>query len=270
MNGASPIFVDVKIDQTICPVSAAKAINKKTKAIMLVHFTGVLADYKSIKKIIKKKNILIIEDAAQAFGANFGDKYAGNLGDISIFSFNPMKILQGFGEAGAVLCDTKKINNKIRELRHLGTTVKNPNLCNYIELNHKIDELHAALLIESFKNFKRETQIRKKLISRYIKLLKDVCIYSDHDVSRSSGYDYQILVKDRNRLQSYLKKRKIETRIKHPILLCNQKTYKNNKKMNIKNAQMICKHSLSLPLHKYLNFNEQNRIISEIRLFYKK
>ena len=270
MTGARPVFVDIKLDQTICPLSVAKAINKKTKAIMIVHFTGLLADYDTIRKIVKNKKILIIEDAAQAFGAKYKKRRAGNFGDISALSFNPMKVLKGFGEAGAVLCDSKKIYDKIIELRHLGTSAKNPDVCNYIELNHKIDELQAGLLLESLKNFRPEANIRKKLILNYTKKLKSFCIFSDHNVSRSSGYDYQILIKNRDKLKQYLESKNIETRIKHSVLMCEQKMFSNEKIMNIKNAKMISKHSLSLPLHKRLSFAEQRRVISEIKQFYKK
>jgi len=270
MTGAKPVFVDVKLDQTICPLSVAKAINKKTKAIMIVHFTGLLADYDAIKKIVKSKKILIIEDAAQAFGAKHKKRLAGNFGDISAFSFNPMKVLRGFGEAGAVLCDSKKIYDRIIELRHLGTSVKNPDVCNYIELNNKIDELQAGLLLESIKNFRHEANVRKKLILNYTKKLKNFCIFSDHDTSRSSGYDYQILTENRDKLKQYLENKNIETRIKHSVLMCEQKVFRNEKIMNIKNAKMISKHSLSLPLHKRLSFIEQKKIISEIKQFYKK
>ena len=269
-TGAKPVFVDVKMDQTICPISAAKAINKKTKAIMMVHFPGLLADYEGIKKIIKNKKILLIEDAAQAFGTKYNGKYAGNMGDISTFSFGPMKVLGGVGEAGALLCDSKKIYLKVKQLRHLGTKIGNIDVNTDIELNHKIDELHAALLIEKLKHFKEDIKYRKKLISNYVRGLRGLCIYSKCDLKRASGFDYQILVNERNRLKKYLEKKNIEVRIKHPHLMCEQIKFKNEKTMNIKNAKMIIKHSLSLPLHKRLSFNDQAKIINEIKLFYKK
>jgi len=269
MTGARPVFVDVNLDQNISPKDILQAINKNTKAIMMVHFKGIIADYYNIKKIANTNSLLLIEDAAQAFGASISGTYAGNLGDISSFSFNPMKVLQGFGESGAVLTNSIKTNLKIKKMRHLGVDVKNREISNYIELNSKIDEIQASLILENLKNLKKEIQIRKKIIQNYVNELKNFTIDCSYDLNNSSGYDYQILVKKRYRLKNYLNNKKIETKVKHPILMADQSTFKKNKKFNLKNARWICKHSLSLPLHRNLSQKDQNYIIDSIKYFYK-
>ena len=267
MTGAKPVFVDVLLDQNIDPYQIPQAINKKTKAIVAVDFTGIIADYKLINKIAKSNSLFIVEDAAQSFGAKHNNIYAGNFGNISSFSFNPMKVLKGYGEAGAVLTNSNKISLEIKKMRHLGMDVKNKEKCTNKEVNSKIDELQASLLIESLKDLKNEIKIGKKLIQNYRSGLKNHVIYCDYDLSKSSGYDYQILVKNRNKLKNFLQEKNIETKIKHPILMPNQIVFKKMKKYKIKTSEKICKHSLSLPLHKYLSESEQEYIISLIKNF---
>ncbi len=269
MTGATPVFVDVNIDQNVSPNEIKKAINKKTKAIMMVHFKGIIADYDSIKKIAKSNSLLLIEDAAQAFGAKLNNNFAGNLGDISSFSFNPMKVLQGFGESGAVLTNSNNTFLRIKKMRHLGVDIKNREISKYIELNSKIDEIQAALIIENLKNLNEEVKLRKKIIKNYISELKKIVIDCNYDLKSSSGYDYQILVKNRNKLKDFLYAKKIETKIKHPILMADQPTFKKAKKFSLKNARWICKHSLSLPLHRNLSQTNQEYIIDSIKKFYK-
>ena len=109
----------------------------------------------------------------------------------------------------------------------------------------------------------------KKIIQNYVNELKNFTIDCSYDLNNSSGYDYQILVKKRYRLKNYLNNKKIETKVKHPILMADQSTFKKNKKFNLKNARWICKHSLSLPLHRNLSQKDQNYIIDSIKYFYK-
>ena len=267
MTGAKPVFVDVKLDQTISSDHILEAISNKTKAIMMVHFTGVVADYNNINKIAKSNSLLIIEDAAQAFGAKFNHKYAGNLGDISAFSFNPMKVLPGYGEAGAVLTNSNKVYLELKRKRHLGMDIANTEKCTSVELNSKIDELQASLLLQSLKELKKEIKIRKNIIKNYISELKDFTIYNKYNLNNSSGYDYQIIIKNRDKLKKYLQKKNIETKIKHPILMPNQPIFKKMKRYKLNTAELICNNSLSLPLHSYLTKNDQDYIISAIKKF---
>lgn len=266
--GAKPIFVDVNLDQNINSLKIEKKITKKTKAIVFVNFTGQLADFKNIKRIAKKYSIKTIEDGAQSFGAKKDNSYSGKLADISTFSFNPMKVLKGFGELGCVLTDNKSTYIKIQQLRHIGLNEKNSEVLEDIDLNHKPDELQAYLLIESLKFYKSEISKRKKLISYYKKKLTNEVIWCNHDTAKSSCYDFQILVKDRDNLYKYLIKKKIEVRIKHPLLMSDQKVFKS-KDYDLSNSKFIVKHKISLPLHKRMTFKDIDYIAENIRKFYK-
>ena len=121
LTGAKVITVDCnELDTNIDISKIKKLITPKTKAIIPVHYGGKIADMNAIVKIAKKHNLIVIEDASQAFGSKINDKYAGAMGDIGCFSLNPMKPLGALGEAGIVLTSSKKIYNKLKALRYNG------------------------------------------------------------------------------------------------------------------------------------------------------
>ena len=216
MTGATPIFADVEKNRNISIESVKKLISSKTKAILTVHFTGLLSPIKELKKLAKTKKIFLIEDTAQAFGT-LKKKMAGSFSDISTFSFNPMKVLQGYGEAGAVLTNSKSLSVKLKKLRDLGLQTKNREICDFVSLNYKMDELHAYFLLVSLKHYKSDIKKRKSLIKSYQKNLNGIVKNCDYDLKVSNGYDYQILVNKRDKLMSYLKKR-YRNKIKTPFI----------------------------------------------------
>ena len=118
-----------------------------------------MCDMEKICKIAKKFNLFVVEDAAQAFGAKYKKKYAGNYSEVAAFSMNPMKCLSGFGEAGLIGTNSKKIYEKIKNLRYAGTTSDPKKLvtnnCLEISLNHKMDTINASMLLVSFKYFNK-------------------------------------------------------------------------------------------------------------------
>ena len=228
--GAKPVFVDTNLDQLINIDELSYKISNKTKAVIVVNFLGKIPNYSKIEKICKKNNLFLIEDAAQSFGASRDKRKSGNFGDISTFSFNPMKVMQGFGEGGGISTNNKKIFNNILNLKHLGTSYKNPEVAINIEGNHKFDELHAYLLMENYKNLNIEINARKKLINYYLKLLKNkpYVNYLNKDYKYSTCYDFQVIFNGkRDSLKKYLLRNSIETRVKHPIIMPHQKIFKN-------------------------------------------
>ena len=118
--GAKPIFADVGQDLNLDPSSIEKLITKKTKAIMPVHWTGRICDMDKIKKIAKKNNLLIIEDAAQGMGSYYKGKHAGNFSKVAAFSAHPLKNLNGIGDSGFITTNDKKIYEKIKLYRNHG------------------------------------------------------------------------------------------------------------------------------------------------------
>ena len=266
MLGAKPIFVDVNLDQNINADLVEKKITKKTKAIIAVHFKGIICDVLKLKKLSSKYNIYLIEDVAQAFGSTLKKNPAGSFGHISCFSFNPMKVLKSFGELGGVTTNSQKYFKKIQSLQYLGTI--NKETCVDVDLNSKSDEIHAYLVENSLKYLNKDINLRKKIIKNYQKFLPNKIINKEYKITISNGYDYQILVEKRDELIDFLKKNGIETRVKHPLILNDHPAHYTNEVFKI--AKFIKKHSLSMPLHDKVGRNEIIYISNKIHQFYEK
>ena len=170
MVGAKAKFVDVDEDCNIDPNLILKKINFKTRAVIVVHFYGKIAQIEKIRKICKKNKLILIEDCAQAFGAKIKNGYAGSFGDFGIFSFGPMKVHGGIGDAGAIVCKNRNYYKKLISLRQCGT-IKNE-IAIYPEIKHTLDALHAAILNENLKIFKKTRANRIKIAKQYISHLK--------------------------------------------------------------------------------------------------
>ena len=168
--GAIPVFADVE-KETGCldPKSIKKLINKRTKAIIVVHQFGIPADMDEIMKLAKRNKIKVIEDCAQAHGAKYKNKLVGSIGDIGVFSFNVNKTIQT-GEGG--ICTTKddEIAYRLKLIRNHGEAVVGPaeykNILNIAGFNYRLTELQAAIAIEQFKKLKNFNNQRLDLVNR--------------------------------------------------------------------------------------------------------
>src|SRR3989338_6726096 len=139
--GAVPICVDVRDDFNINPNLIEPAITKATKAIVPMHYCGSMCEMDRICEIAEKHNLYVVEDAAQAFGAEYRSKKAGSFSKVGAFSMNSMKPLASYGEAGIVVTDDREVYENVRMLRHAGTK-SDPkkvitNESHYVALNHK-------------------------------------------------------------------------------------------------------------------------------------
>ena len=256
--GAIPVFADIKEDFNIDPKSIESRINNKTKAILPMHYAGKLCDMKAITKIAKDNNLLIIEDAAQAFGSSQEGIFAGKFSDAASFSFNPMKTLGGFGEAGIVVTDNEETYERIKRLRHAGTN-SDPrkiitNDCIEVSLNHKIDTINASLLLVALdelpKKMKRRQEIASKLnnnLSKYITYQK----IKDNEIH--ARYVYPIMTERRDELKVHLEKNNIETKIMHFPLACDAKVYKKYNKYPLPQSYNLIKKNLIIPSHEKLS-----------------
>ena len=170
---AIPIGVEVDNDFILLLMTLRK-ITKKTKAIIVVYFTGYYKKIKELKAFVKKEESLKNEDCAQSFGSLNQKEPNGKFGDLSCFSMNPMKVFGGYGDAGAVCVDSLKIANKIKSLRYAGTI--NKEIVIDLDLNHKIDSLQALILLKQLKFLK--SKIRKRIQNAVI-LRKRIDFKSD-------------------------------------------------------------------------------------------
>jgi perosamine synthetase len=146
--GAIPVFADVDNNGSLDPLSIEKLVTKRTKAIMVVHQFGIPADMNQIMSIAKKYNIKVIEDCAQAHGAQYGNQYVGTIGDIGVFSLNVNKTIQA-GEGGVCVTNDKDLHYRLSLIRNHGEAVvgaaKYENITNIAGYNYRMTELQAAV-----------------------------------------------------------------------------------------------------------------------------
>jgi dTDP-4-amino-4,6-dideoxygalactose transaminase len=267
--GASVRFVDIdEKTYTMDPEKLEYFIennNKKEKirAIIPVHLYGQMADMVSIKKIAEKYDIKIIEDSAQAHGAEYNGKKPGYYGDLATYSFYPGKNLGAFGDAGGITTNDEILSNTLRMLANHGRVDKYEH---YIEgYNSRLDTIQAAVLRVKLKHLDKWTNLRKQKVIIYNDFLKevpDIIIPSENEKSRHVYHVYVVRVKNRNLIKEKLKEKGISAGIHYPIPLHLQKAYDylNYKNGDLPVTEMVSKEILSLPLWPEIS-NEQIEII---------
>jgi dTDP-4-amino-4,6-dideoxygalactose transaminase len=250
MTGATPVFVDIGDDLNLDAADLEGVITSRTAAILPVHFTGRLCDMPAILDVAKRHDLLVIEDASQAFGAHMGGTPAGGFGDLGAFSLNPMKVLRGYGEAGAVTMRSADIKARVESLRYAGTI--NKETCIDSELNHKIDALQAALLSVSLDWYKPALERRHAMALRYAQKIGHLVGFPrvpEIDDGRSVYFSMTVTVDRRDALLQFLRSKGVEAAIKHPILMPDQPAHRDLPPQEIPNARWLVDRIVTLPLH---------------------
>ncbi len=226
-------------------------------AVVYANMFGNLADYTRLKQYCKKHKIPLIEDAAQSQGAMYGSKPSGSLGDISVFSFDPMKNMPSFGTAGMVLTDSKDVYDSIVSLRRhaFGGDME-------YGYNSLISEDHANQLLFLLTKFDRLQKMRQNVFMRYKKLLPHLDFIETRKDTKSSYHKLVMLSNRRDELKTYLQHNGIETKI-HYV-----KTLDSNNIGVYPNAENICAKALSLPIYPHLKMDEVNYICKKIQKFH--
>lgn len=260
--GAKPVFVDVNMDDWLINVnSIAKVITKRTKAIMPVHLHGLMCDMRKIKKISKKFNLKIIEDASQAHGSKYYKTSPGFYSDIATFSFYPTKNLGAIGEGGAVITNNKSISRKITALR---AWAENKNSFFDIGYNYRMPELIAASLDAKISYLKNDIKKRILIANFYKKNLKNKNFSTyDSSIKKNSYHLFAVRLKNRDKFRIELKKKGIDTAIHYKYCLPNLKIFSNYMKnrFNFKVGTKLSKELVSLPIYPELTKKQQLYII---------
>ena len=268
--GAIPVAADIDDDLHINQNDIIRKINKKTKAIIYVHFTGLFKPLNKLKKICKKKRIFLIEDCAQSFGAKFKNFRPGNFSDIAAYSMNPMKVFASIGDAGLIATGKKSYHRLAQKIRYAGVDMTRDD-CVIPSLNNKIDTLSAVILNYRIKYLKKIIKIRIRNAKIYNNLLCEKVIkpkfYGNY---QHVYYTYVIRVKanQRNKLIKYLKINGIETKIQHNKLIYNHSGLKKfNKRYITFKGEQLKKEILCLPIHEKLTPRDIKYICSKINSF---
>lgn len=267
LSGATPVFVDIASDLNINHELLESVITPNTKVILPVHFTGQMCNMQQIMKIAEKHNLMVVEDGAQAFGATQNDVVCGSFGKLSCFSMNPMKVYNGFGEAGAVLTDDAELRDKLVSLRYNGTI--NKQNCHYPSLNGRLDTIQAAMLIVNLGNLEEKIKRRRAITAMYNKRLEGVVKCPiEHSGNKHIYYTYTVLADRRDELMKYLASKGIETQIQHLIPMPHHKAYKGRFKADIPLCEDVVSRILCLPNQEDLTQEEIEYVCQHIRDFY--
>lgn len=261
-NGCKPIFVEPDINTyNINPDLIEEKITSKTKAIMVVHLYGLATDMSKVQKIAKKYNLKIIEDCAQAHGAVYNDKRVGNLGDAAAFSFYPGKNLGALGDGGCVVSNDEELILKIRALANYGSHKKYENL--YTGLNSRLDEIQAGILDIKLKYLDEDNQKRRKIAKYYLENIKhkDIILPFYKEEENHVWHLFVIRTKNRNDLQEYLMKNRVQTLIHYPIPPHKQECYKEYNHLDFPITEQIHNEVLSLPISPVMTQDEIVEIV---------
>ncbi len=264
--GATPVFVDINEDDyNINPDLIEAKITSKTKAIIPVSLYGQTPDLEKINAIGKKHNLVVIEDGAQSFGAEYKKSKSCSLTDIATTSFFPAKPLGGYGDGGAVFTNDDATAKKIRSLLNHGQGERYVH--QYIGMNGRLDALQAAILNVKLKYFPKEIQQRQEIAEIYTERLKEAVIVPKIKEERMSVYaQYSIRVKNREKVQKQLQENGVPTAIHYPIPLYRQEAFKylevESKEFPV--SEVVASEILSLPMSPWLTVEEQNSVINEM------
>ena len=269
--GAVPVLADIdKATAMLSPDSVLRCINRKTKAIILVHLYGQIGPVHLLKKLADQNNIYLIEDCAQAHGARYGNIQAGGFGKFASWSFYPTKNLGAIGDAGAISTADEELAIKMFSIRNYGQSVRYHHP--YIGMNSRLDELQAAILLERLNYLDEWIKNRQKIARRYINeinnnAIKTLKVHSDENAH--SYHIFAILCDRRVELQKHLYDSGVESLIHYPIPVHFQVPCKDIKRdpYGLKNAETHANECLSIPCHPYLNNEKINKVIEAINLF---
>lgn len=277
--GASPVFVDVYPDTYNMDTKSledsivrAKAAGLTPKAIIPVDLYGQPVDYEALEAIAEANGLWILCDAAQSFGATYGNRSVGNIALATATSFFPAKPLGCYGDGGAVFTNDKELLARLKSIRVHGQGVdKYDNI--RVGLNARMDTIQAAILIEKLKIFPDEIVARQRVADYYSEGLKDVvAVPKVMDNATSVWAQYTIVLTDqqtRDGLQAYLKEHNIPSVVYYPKPLQEQVAYRDYylAGQNLDVSKYLSDRVLSLPMHAYLPQEQQDRIITAIRSY---
>ena len=280
--GLTPVLVDVDSESfNINLNSLEKAITKKTKVIIPVHLFGQVANMDEIMKIAKKYNLFVIEDTAQAIGANYKfldgtKKKAGTIGEIGTTSFFPSKNLGAYGDGGAVFTNDDDLAHKIRGMANHGMYKRYYH--DTVGINSRLDSIQAAILDIKLKRLDSYNNLRKKFASKYTEFLNNNSkiltpkVIGDED--SHVFHQYTIILKDTNRdeLVKYLNENNIPCGVYYPIPLHKQKAYQSIrfKEEDFSITNWLTKSVISLPMHTELDDDQIEYISDKIKIFLTK
>ena len=270
--GAKPVFADIKSDYNIDEKKIEKKITKKTKAIMIVHWSGRPCELDAIQKIAKKHKLKIIQDSCHAIESRYKSKHIVNFGDACTFSMHPLKNLNVWGDGGFIITNKKSLAQRLMLIRNHG--LKDRNTCLEFAYNSRLDTIQAAIanykIKKKLKNITKKRIQNAKFLDKLLSNIKEVKTVKRLKHLKEVFHLYQINVSKRDKLMNYLIKNGVDAKVHYPIPIHLQPAAKflNYSKGDFPIAEKVAKTTISLPVHEYIKIKDLRKMAMHIRNFY--
>jgi dTDP-4-amino-4,6-dideoxygalactose transaminase len=266
-SGHLPVLVEPDLNTyNIDPAEIEKSVTPKTRAILVVHLYGKSCDMDPVLEICKRRNLFLIEDCAQAHGAEYKGKKAGSFGDMAAFSFYPTKNLGCLGDGGAILTNNPDFHRKNRMLRNYGSEKKYYN--DYIGYNSRLDEIQAAFLRIKLIDLDRINRCKRELAELYFEGIPANFV---KPVTHPDFYDvfhiFNIRHKRRDDLKIFLSDNGVKTEIHYPVPPHKQKAMNSLGNLKLPFSEEIHSTTLSLPVSVFHTKTDIFRVVELLKSF---
>ena len=271
INGAKPVFVEPDEHYSIDASKIEEKITDKTKAILVVHLYGIVADMDEIIKVCQKYDLLLIEDCAQSHGATYKGKMTGTFGNVGCFSFYPTKNLGCFGDGGAIITNREAVAKYVKMYRNYGSERRYYN--KVVGANSRLDEIQAGLLRIKLLHMEELIQEREKIAERYLNEITNSKITLPYprlaEGNRNVWHQFVIRTDSRDELRLFLEKKGIGTLIHYPVPPYLSEAYKNlgYQRGSFPITEKYADTVLSIPIFNGITYNEQNKVIQALNEF---
>lgn len=269
LNGATPVFVDADEYHNIDPEKIEAVISNKTKAVLVTHLYGQACRMEQMKEICSRHEIYLLEDCAQAHGAEVSGKKVGSFGIMGFFSFYPTKNLGAFGDGGAISTNSEEMNQKLRALRNYGSVKRYQN--DYEGNNSRLDELQAGLLNVKLSHIEELTKERRDIATRYLKEIDNPRIMLPQTVQKSTHvyHLFVIQTEKRDSFREYMKTNGIATDVHYPLppYLAKPYLHLGYQRGDFAVTERLYERIVSIPIFNGMREDEINKVIEVINQY---
>jgi dTDP-4-amino-4,6-dideoxygalactose transaminase len=268
--GARPVFVDIDPrTYNLDPHRLDAAITPRTKAVITVHLYGQCCDLAAVKSVCEKRKVWLVEDAAQAIGAEWEGKRAGSVGDFGCFSFFPSKNLGAAGDGGMIVSQSQELGDRARLLREHGAKPKYFHAL--VGTNSRLDALQAAILRVKLRHLDRWSEGRARNAALYDQLLEGSRVGRPYRDPRTRHIynQYVIRVNRRDELRAHLQTRGIGTEVYYPVPLHLQKCFAalGHKEGDMPHSEAAARETVALPIYPELTEDQIRYVAANVRDF---
>lgn len=257
--GATPVFADIGLDFNIDPVSIEASITPHTEAIIPVHWAGRPCDMHAICEIANRRGLLIIEDAAQAFGAIWDRRHCGDWGHSAAFSLHPLKTLNVWGDGGVITTSDRQLAHKLRKMRNHG--LENRDTCSFWGYNSRLDSVQAVVGLSVLPHvmatiFKR--RVNARWLNEALRGIEGIYCEPEAQYAYNTYYLYTFRALQRDKMASWLRQHDIDVKIHYPVPLHLQPAAASlgYKRGDLPVAERLANQTITIPAHEYVTLEQ--------------